>query len=316
MVSIVDLGMVGDVAVDAASIRVELLPTFVGCPALELIRDGRRRAPRGAVRAARSRSSRPSPSPWTSDRITPAGRAALAAAGIAPPSPARRRPLPVLRLGAGRDGQRVRADAVPVALLLPRRAASRSKPSSRLTGGGADPLGRDGGHRRRRDDGGRHRPGRARGRPRRRAVRRRPGGRRPRRSQRIRDGLARRAARLDLDPDCDRRLGRRAGSPGCAAARRSTTSRRRRPRHRGRARGPRAQARRSSGTRRGARDPTTILATNTSALSVAAIAAATGPAGAGPRAALLQPGAADGASSRSSSRRPTDPTVADARRRR
>lgn len=38
-VSIVDLGMVEAVAVNEAGIRVELLPTFVGCPAQQVIRD-------------------------------------------------------------------------------------------------------------------------------------------------------------------------------------------------------------------------------------------------------------------------------------
>jgi ring-1,2-phenylacetyl-CoA epoxidase subunit PaaD len=87
MVSIVDLGMVGDVAVDAATIRVELLPTFVGCPALELIR--------GAVIERLTRTAGTGQAvevvasfavPWSSDRITAAGRTALATAGIAPPS--------------------------------------------------------------------------------------------------------------------------------------------------------------------------------------------------------------------------------------
>src|SRR5215218_2298664 len=36
-VSIVELGMIGDVDVRSDSIRVEILPTFVGCPAIELI---------------------------------------------------------------------------------------------------------------------------------------------------------------------------------------------------------------------------------------------------------------------------------------
>ena len=37
--------------------------------------------------------------------------------------------------------------------------------------------------------------------------------------ERIRDGLARRAAKLGLDPDASRRLGRRPGSTGCATCR-------------------------------------------------------------------------------------------------
>ena len=87
MVSIVDLGMIGDVTVDAASIRVELLPTYVGCPALELIRAAvidrltSIAAPAQAVEVVATFAV-----PWTSERITVAGRTALATAGIAPPS--------------------------------------------------------------------------------------------------------------------------------------------------------------------------------------------------------------------------------------
>ena len=85
MVSIVDLGMVGSVSVEA-SIDVELLPTYVGCPALDMIRGAiaERLAPFG--RPIRVRAS--FETPWTSDRITTAGLAALAAAGIAPPTEA------------------------------------------------------------------------------------------------------------------------------------------------------------------------------------------------------------------------------------
>jgi len=38
-VSIVELGMIGDIEVANDGIRVELLPTFVGCPAIEMIRN-------------------------------------------------------------------------------------------------------------------------------------------------------------------------------------------------------------------------------------------------------------------------------------
>jgi ring-1,2-phenylacetyl-CoA epoxidase subunit PaaD len=84
MVSIVDLGMVGAVAVQSDTIAVEILPTFVGCPALELIRAavGDRLGVYGLPVVVRSTYS----PAWSSERITPAGRAALASAGIAPPS--------------------------------------------------------------------------------------------------------------------------------------------------------------------------------------------------------------------------------------
>jgi ring-1,2-phenylacetyl-CoA epoxidase subunit PaaD len=83
-VSIVDLGIVERVAVTSTSIEVELLPTFVGCPALEVIR--------ASVQEALAPLGRETSVeftwrvPWTSDRITPAGRERLARSGFAPPA--------------------------------------------------------------------------------------------------------------------------------------------------------------------------------------------------------------------------------------
>ncbi len=37
-VSILDLGMVESVSIQNEQVRIEILPTFVGCPALEIIR--------------------------------------------------------------------------------------------------------------------------------------------------------------------------------------------------------------------------------------------------------------------------------------
>lgn len=85
IVSVVDLGMVGEVEVRTDGIRVSLLPTFVGCPALDVIRS--------RVEARLSAFDRPVDVrfeyrvPWTSDRITPQGREKLRASGFAPPSP-------------------------------------------------------------------------------------------------------------------------------------------------------------------------------------------------------------------------------------
>ena len=84
VVSIVDLGMVERVEVTATAIDVELLPTFVGCPALEIIRS--------AVTERLDAFGRPVRVdfgfrvPWTSDRISDAGRERLRLAGFAPPS--------------------------------------------------------------------------------------------------------------------------------------------------------------------------------------------------------------------------------------
>ena len=87
MLSVVDLGIVHrvDVAADGGPIRVEILPTFVGCPALELIK--RSIAERLAAFGRPVEVEATFEIPWTSERISPAGRGALLAAGIAPPGP-------------------------------------------------------------------------------------------------------------------------------------------------------------------------------------------------------------------------------------
>ena len=86
VVSVVDLGLVHTVELDGERLRVELLPTFVGCPALELIR--RSVADRLAGMAPRIEVEMTFAVPWTSDRITPDGRRKLRQSGFAPPGPA------------------------------------------------------------------------------------------------------------------------------------------------------------------------------------------------------------------------------------
>lgn len=87
MLSVVDLGIVHRVQVPTGGgpIRVEILPTFVGCPALELIKMSI--AARLGAFGHPVEVSATFEVPWTSERISPAGRAALLEAGIAPPGP-------------------------------------------------------------------------------------------------------------------------------------------------------------------------------------------------------------------------------------
>lgn len=100
--SVVDLGMVHRIELEPEApgggrLRVELLPTFVGCPALELIRAAvaeRLAGMAGVVEVVMTFAE-----PWTSERITPAGRRKLRESGFAPPAPAaadRDRPGPTL----------------------------------------------------------------------------------------------------------------------------------------------------------------------------------------------------------------------------
>jgi ring-1,2-phenylacetyl-CoA epoxidase subunit PaaD len=85
VISLVDLGVVRSVGVSGEQVRIEFTPTFLGCPALEMMRDAmaERIAELGAepdVRVITDDS-------WSTDRITPEGREKLRASGFAPPAP-------------------------------------------------------------------------------------------------------------------------------------------------------------------------------------------------------------------------------------
>lgn len=85
VLSVVDLGIVHRVTVRDDAIDVAILPTFVGCPALDVIRSTI--AERLTERYDRQvRVDTTFEVPWTSDRISVAGREALREAGIAPPA--------------------------------------------------------------------------------------------------------------------------------------------------------------------------------------------------------------------------------------
>ncbi|HUP53909.1 MAG TPA: 1,2-phenylacetyl-CoA epoxidase subunit PaaD [Methylomirabilota bacterium] len=84
VLSVIDLGIVHRVAIDHAGIAVAILPTFVGCPALDVIRD--RIATRLEAFGLPVRVHTTFEVPWTSERISPAGLRALANVGIAPPA--------------------------------------------------------------------------------------------------------------------------------------------------------------------------------------------------------------------------------------
>lgn len=84
-VAITDLGMVRSVTVEGTQVRVLLTPTFVGCPALEVIQARVRRrlldlpgVEEAVVRVAYDE-------PWTLDRLTAAARKRLAAHGLSVP---------------------------------------------------------------------------------------------------------------------------------------------------------------------------------------------------------------------------------------
>jgi ring-1,2-phenylacetyl-CoA epoxidase subunit PaaD len=85
VISLVDLGVIQSVEVDD-TVHVRFTPTFLGCPALETMRDAmaERIAELGALDVKIEVVLDDS---WSTDRITAAGREKLRAAGFAPPAP-------------------------------------------------------------------------------------------------------------------------------------------------------------------------------------------------------------------------------------
>jgi ring-1,2-phenylacetyl-CoA epoxidase subunit PaaD len=81
VVSLVDLGVIRSVDVRDGHVRIEFTPTFLGCPALEFMKRAiEEKVPGAEVQVIQDDS-------WSTDKITPAGREKLRAAGFAPPAP-------------------------------------------------------------------------------------------------------------------------------------------------------------------------------------------------------------------------------------
>src|SRR5690349_1523230 len=84
VLSLVDLGVITNVDVDGDRVSIEMTPTFVGCPALDMMQDDIRSVLRkngfSHVHISVSYSR-----PWTSDMISEKGRIALKQFGLAPP---------------------------------------------------------------------------------------------------------------------------------------------------------------------------------------------------------------------------------------
>lgn len=85
VISLVELGVIKDVAVEDSRVRIDFTPTFLGCPALEQMQLAMKAkveelGARAEVRVILDDS-------WSTDRITSEGREKLRLAGLAPPSP-------------------------------------------------------------------------------------------------------------------------------------------------------------------------------------------------------------------------------------
>ncbi len=84
-VSIIELGMLEELEITSREVLIKLLPTFMGCPALDIIKNNIVKAVStidGIENVDVQFIFHP---PWTSDRVTDLGREKLKEFGIAPP---------------------------------------------------------------------------------------------------------------------------------------------------------------------------------------------------------------------------------------
>ena len=85
-VSVVDMGMIRETRLEEGKATVVVLPTFTGCPAIDVIKSDVAAAVAkvdGVDEVDVQTSFDP---PWTSDRITAEGRVKLKRFGLAPPT--------------------------------------------------------------------------------------------------------------------------------------------------------------------------------------------------------------------------------------
>ncbi len=116
MLTLADLGILRSVTEHDDAVTVSITPTYTGCPALHAMSADLTRALTAAGYARVEVRTVLDPA-WTTDWITAAGRRKLAAAGIAPPGPAPRRP----------------SGPIPLTLTTPRQAVPCPRCGSRDT---------------------------------------------------------------------------------------------------------------------------------------------------------------------------------------
>ncbi|MCM3123193.1 MULTISPECIES: 1,2-phenylacetyl-CoA epoxidase subunit PaaD [unclassified Mesobacillus] len=84
-VSIIELGMVEELNVLPETVQIKLLPTFMGCPALDIIKNNVVNAVSAIDGVEKVKVEFIFHPPWTSDRVSEIGREKLKEFGIAPP---------------------------------------------------------------------------------------------------------------------------------------------------------------------------------------------------------------------------------------
>jgi ring-1,2-phenylacetyl-CoA epoxidase subunit PaaD len=86
VLSLVDLGVIREVEIHGNKISLALTPTFVGCPALDMMKDDIISTLKG-YGIEEVKITVTFKEPWTSDMISEKGKTALKNFGLAPPPP-------------------------------------------------------------------------------------------------------------------------------------------------------------------------------------------------------------------------------------
>lgn len=84
-ISIVELGMLEQVLIDGRQATIQLLPTFSGCPALDMIEEDVKKALMHVSELESITIQFIFNPPWTTDRISADGREKLKEYGVSPP---------------------------------------------------------------------------------------------------------------------------------------------------------------------------------------------------------------------------------------
>jgi ring-1,2-phenylacetyl-CoA epoxidase subunit PaaD len=85
-VSITEMGMVLEVATENKHVSVTVLPTFTGCPAIDVIVHDVEQAVAGVEGVGSVGVKLVFDPPWSTERISPEGRMKLQQSGLAPPA--------------------------------------------------------------------------------------------------------------------------------------------------------------------------------------------------------------------------------------
>jgi len=84
VINVVEMGIISAIRMKGDGVAIDMTPTFIGCPALDVIRENIRAAVSAVALAPVTVNVVLDP-PWTSQRINETGREKLRAFGLAPP---------------------------------------------------------------------------------------------------------------------------------------------------------------------------------------------------------------------------------------